>query len=77
MAKVAKEGVHLVSSAGTGYFYTIRVNKKKNRSGKKLEIKKYDPIAQQHVTFSEKKLSRLKKKFKKGSAPESAVATEE
>ncbi|MCB0336192.1 MAG: 50S ribosomal protein L33 [Bdellovibrionales bacterium] len=63
MAIVKKEGVHLVSSEGTGYFYTIRVNKKKNRGGKKFEMKKYDPIARKHVTFVEKKLSKLKKKY--------------
>lgn len=63
MARVAKEGIHLVSSAGTGYFYTIRVNKKKNRGGKKFEMKKYDPIARKHVMFTEKKLSKLKKKY--------------
>ena len=66
MAKVQKEAVYLVSSAGTGYFYTLRRNKKKVRTGSgKLALKKYDPIAQKHVLFEEKKLSKLKKKFKK------------
>jgi len=66
MAKVAKEGIQLVSSAGTGYFYTIRRNKKrgKNANGK-LALQKYDPIAQKHVLFEEKKLSKLKKKYVK------------
>ena len=64
MAKVQKEAVHLVSSAGTGYFYTFRRNKKRTRgSGKKLALTKYDPIAGKHVLFEEKKLSKLKKKF--------------
>ena len=66
MAKVAKEGVNLVSSAGTGYFYTIRRNKKRGKgTGGKLSVRKYDPIAQKHVLFEEKKLSKLKKKFVK------------
>ena len=63
MAKVQKEAVHLVSSAGTGYFYTYRKNKKRARGGK-ISVKKYDPIAQKHVLFEEKKLSKLKVKFK-------------
>lgn len=65
MAKVQKEAVHLVSSAGTGFFYTLRRNKKKGKGGAKMSIRKYDPIAQLHVQFEEKKLSALKKKFKK------------
>ncbi len=65
MAKVAKEGVQLVSSAGTGHFYTIRRNKKrKGGVTTKLELMKYDPIAQKKVLYKEGKLSRLKKKFK-------------
>ena len=54
----------MVSSAGTGFFYTIRRNKKK-KPGTKLTLKKYDPIAQKTVEFTEKKLSKLKKKFVK------------
>lgn len=60
MAKVAKEGIYLVSSAGTGYFYTYRQPKKKKTQ---LSVKKYDPIARKHVLFEQKKLSKLKKKF--------------
>ena len=67
MAKVAKEALYLVSSEGTGYFYTLRVNEKKRRGDKKLALTKYDPIAQKHVLFEEKKLSRLKKKYAKDS----------
>jgi large subunit ribosomal protein L33 len=66
MAKVAKEGVHLVSSAGTGFFYTVRRNKKRSKgAASKLSVRKYDPSAQKHVLFEEKKLSKLKKKFVK------------
>lgn len=64
MAKVAKEGVHLVSTEGTGYFYTVRRNKKRKAGQTKLSMRKYDPIAKKHVLFEEKKLSKLKKKYK-------------
>lgn len=64
MAKVAKEALHLVSSAGTGYFYTLRVNKRKRKGDGKMSFRKYDPIARKHVTFEEKKLSRLKSKYR-------------
>ncbi len=64
MAKAQKETTFLVSSEGTGFFYTIRRNKRKNRGDKKLALKKYDPVAGKHVVFEEKKLSKLKKKYK-------------
>jgi large subunit ribosomal protein L33 len=64
MAKANKETTFLVSSAGTGFFYSNRKNKKKFKGEKKLALKKYDPIARKHVQFGEKKLSALKKKFK-------------
>ena len=41
MAKSAREKIRLVSSAGTGHFYTTDKNKK-TMTGK-MEIKKYDP----------------------------------
>ena len=63
MAKAQKEGVFLVSSEGTGFFYTYRKNKKKSKAGGKLALNKYDPIARKHVAFEEKKLSALKKKY--------------
>jgi large subunit ribosomal protein L33 len=64
MAKAQKEAVYLVSSEGTGYFYTLRRNKKKARGAdSKVRVNKYDPIAQKHVLFEEKKLSKLKKKY--------------
>ena len=64
MAKAPKESTHLVSTEATGFFYTQRRNKKKNKGEKKLSLKKYDPIARKHVVFGDKKLSRLKKKYK-------------
>ena len=63
MAKSAVETVHLVSSEQTGYFYTYQ----KKRGKAKINVKKYDPVAQKHVLFEEKKLSRLKKKYKRDS----------
>ncbi len=75
MAKVAKEGITLVSSAGTGFFYTIRRNKKK-KPAEKLSVRKYDPIAQKHVVFTEKKLSKLKRKYKKGEDTSKEVESE-
>ncbi|MCB0319377.1 MAG: 50S ribosomal protein L33 [Bdellovibrionales bacterium] len=78
MAKVAKEALYLVSSEGTGYFYTLRVNKKKRKGEGKLSMQKYDPIARKHVLFEEKKLSRLKRKYdsSKANASESQAAAE-
>ena len=49
-----REKVKLVSSEGTGYFYTTTKNKK-NTTGK-LQLKKYDPKARKHVLFKEAKL---------------------
>lgn len=62
MAKVDKEAVFLISSAGTGHFYTYRRNKKaKGGQKKKLEMNKYDPIARKTVAYKEGKLSKLKR----------------
>jgi large subunit ribosomal protein L33 len=52
MAKVARDVIKLVSSAGTGYFYTTR----RKRAGEKLERKKYDPKVRRHVIFKEAKI---------------------
>lgn len=53
--------VYMISSAGTGYFYTTTKNKKGNQE--KLKLKKYDPVAKKHVTFIESaKLSKSKGK---------------
>ena len=75
MARAPKETTYLVSSAGTGYFYINRKNKKKLKGDKKMSRMKYDPIARKKVLFEEKKLSPLKKKFAAGteSAPKKAA----
>lgn len=54
MAKSAREKIRLVSSAGTGHFYTTDKNKK-NMPGK-MEIKKFDPVIRKHVTYKEAKI---------------------
>lgn len=64
MARVQKETNTLISSEGTGYFYTNRKNRKKSKGDNKLKLKKYDPVARKHVLFEEKKLSKVKKKYK-------------
>ena len=54
MAKGVRDKIKLVSSAGTGHFYTTTKNKK-NSTGK-LERNMYDPVARKHVNFKEVKL---------------------
>ena len=46
--------IKLVSSAGTGHFYTTTKDKKKKTE--KLEMKKYDPVARKHVSYKEGKI---------------------
>lgn len=77
MAKAQKETVFLVSSEGTGYFYSVRKNKKKLKGETKMSATKYDPVARKHVLFEEKKLAKLKKKkdqAKKKASGEKAAA---
>jgi large subunit ribosomal protein L33 len=54
MAKSAREKIRLVSSAGTGHFYTTDKNKK--NTPEKMEMRKYDPVARKHVTYKEAKI---------------------
>ena len=54
MAKSARDKIRMVSSAGTGHFYTTDKNKK-NSPGK-LEMKKYDPVVRKHVMYKEAKI---------------------
>ena len=46
--------VTLISSAGTGHFYTTTKNPKKSTG--KLELSKYDPKVRKHVPYKEGKL---------------------
>jgi large subunit ribosomal protein L33 len=54
MAKTARDKIKLVSSAGTGHFYTT--NKNKRNTPNKLEFKKYDPVVRKHVIYREAKI---------------------
>ena len=54
MATKGREKIRLVSTAGTGYFYTTTKNKRK--TPQKLVFKKYDPKIRQHVEFKEAKI---------------------
>jgi len=49
-----REKIKLVSSAGTGHFYTTSKNKKNMPD--KMSIKKFDPVARKHVTYKESKM---------------------
>jgi large subunit ribosomal protein L33 len=46
--------IKLVSSAGTGHFYTTDKNKKNTPD--KLVMKKYDPVVRKHVEYKEAKI---------------------
>ena len=54
MAKAIREKIKLVSSAGTGYFYTATKNRR--LQPEKLTTTKYDPKARKHVEFTEQKM---------------------
>jgi len=45
--------IHIESTAGTGYRYTI--TKSKRLHPERVEYKKYDPIVRKHVVFKETK----------------------
>jgi large subunit ribosomal protein L33 len=45
----------LVSTAGTGFFYTARRNPKQKPN--KMSFSKYDPVVRKHVEFKEQKLT--------------------
>jgi len=46
--------IKLLSTAGTGHYYTTTKNKK--TSIEKLVLKKYDPIIRKHVEYKEAKI---------------------
>ena len=48
------EKIKLVSSEGTGHYYTTAKNKQ-NTPGK-LELSKYDPVVRKHVPYKEAKI---------------------
>ena len=49
-----RDTIKLVSSAGTGHFYTT--DKNKRTTPDKLEFKKYDPVVRKHVAYKEAKI---------------------
>jgi large subunit ribosomal protein L33 len=49
-----RDKIKLVSSAGTGHFYTTSKNKK--TMPEKMEIKKFDPVVRKHVMYKEGKI---------------------
>ena len=49
-----RDKIRLVSSAGTGHFYTTDKNKKTPPD--KMEIKKYAPVVRKHVAYKEAKI---------------------
>jgi large subunit ribosomal protein L33 len=54
MAKSARDKIRLISSAGTGHFYTTTKNKRNTPD--KMQMKKYDPVVRKHVTYKEGKI---------------------
>ena len=49
-----REKIKLVSSAGTGHYYTTDKNKKNMPD--KMELKKFDPVVRKHVIYTEGKI---------------------
>ena len=49
-----RDKIRLVSSAGTGHFYTTTKNKRLHPE--KVELKKYDPRVRKHVIYKEAKI---------------------
>ena len=49
-----RELIRLISSAGTGHFYTTTKNKR--TKPEKMEIMKFDPKVRKHVAYKETKI---------------------
>lgn len=49
-----RDKIKLVSSAGTGHYYTTTKNKR--TMTEKMVIKKYDPTIRKHVEYKESKI---------------------
>ena len=49
-----REKIRLVSTAGTGHFYTTTKNKRTMPD--KMEINKFDPVVRKHVPYKEAKI---------------------
>ena len=46
-----RDKVRMISTAGTGHFYTTDKNKKTTPN--KMEFLKYDPVVRKHVAYKE------------------------
>lgn len=53
--KSKREKIKLVSTAGTGFYYTTNRGRE-IQGGGKLELSKYDPVVRKHVPFKESKI---------------------
>lgn len=49
-----RDKIKMVSSAGTGHFYTTTKNKRTTPD--KLEMRKFDPVVRKHVIYKEAKI---------------------
>ena len=49
-----RDKIKLVSTAGTGHYYTTTKNKR--NMPEKMEIKKFDPVVRKHVAYKEAKI---------------------
>ncbi len=49
-----RDKIRLVSTAGTGHFYTTDKNKK--NTPEKMAVMKYDPRVRKHVEYKEAKI---------------------
>ena len=49
-----RDKIKLVSTAGTGHFYTTTKNKRTHPE--KMRVKKYDPRVRKHVIYKEAKI---------------------
>ena len=49
-----RDKVRMISTAGTGHFYTTDKNKKTTPN--KMEFLKYDPVVRKHVAYKDAKI---------------------
>jgi large subunit ribosomal protein L33 len=49
-----RDKIKLVSTAGTGHFYTTTKNKRLHPE--KMGVSKYDPVVRKHVPYKESKI---------------------
>jgi large subunit ribosomal protein L33 len=49
-----RDKIRLISTAGTGHFYTTDKNKKTTPG--KMEFLEYDPVVRKHVAYKEAKI---------------------